>query len=288
MWNRNESRVSALCAGCLWLFAGNASAQNNPELGDVGGQVQVQPQPAPVTQGTWGPATPGAPPPPAPADAPPVNRFEGTDHGSVVGHFGAGFFGIVSVPVAGIGAMNGPNFDEDQVVLAPTIGVRWWMLDWLGIEAALGIGIQSGTTSFDNGMASGQTNDPSLVAFAIHGGLPLVITASKHFAFEVVPELNFGFATGGRDDESATNADVDLSGYVFELGGRAGAEIQFGFIDIPQLALQASLGLHLRVENRGHSIGSTDTSNTHVRFGTSVIGDPWDIFQGNLTAIYYF
>jgi hypothetical protein len=269
----------------LWLIAGAASAQNNPELGDVGGQPPAQPQPAPVAQGAW--AAPGAPPPADAAAAQP-NRFAGTDHGSVVGHFGAGFFGIVSVPVSGIAGMSGPDFGDDQVISAPTIGVRWWMMDWLGIEAALGIGIESGGTSFENGTTTAQTNDPSITAFALHGGLPLVFAASKHFAFEVVPELNFGFAMGGRDDESAANADVDLSGYVFELGARAGAEIQFGFIDIPQLALQASLGLHMRIENRGHSVGDEDTSNTHFRFGTSVIGEPWDIFTGNVTAIYYF
>jgi hypothetical protein len=296
MWHRNESRLSVLCAGCLWLIAGGASAQNNPELGDVGaqgqvqGQVQTQPQPDPLVQSTWaaGP-TPGAPPPAPPGAFRGLgNRFEGTDHGSVVGHFGAGFFGIVAVPVSGIGAMGAPNFADDQLVSAPTLGLRWWMMDWLGLEGAVGVGIESGGTSFENDMTSGTTNERTVVAFAIHGGVPLVIAASKHFAFELVPELNFGFAVGGLDDESMDNADVDLSGYVFELGGRAGAEIQFGFIDIPQLAIQASIGLHLRIENRGHSLGDQDTSNTHVRFGTSVIGEPWDIFQGNLTAIYYF
>jgi hypothetical protein len=276
---RKESRLCVVVCGLLCLLAGGAAAQNNPELGDVGSQPPPpppQPQPA---QSTW---APDAPPPPATATD--ENRFSGTDHGSVVGHFGAGFFGLVAVPISGVNGMGGPVFDEDQVVLAPTIGVRWWMQDWLGIEAALGIGLESGGTSFEDDMTSTETNEPSEFALALHGGLPMVVAASKHFAFEVIPELNFGFATGGVDDDE----DVDLSGYVFEIGARAGAEIQFGFIDIPQLALQASLGLHLRIEGRGHTLGDEETSNSHVRFGTSVIGEPWDIFTGNLTAIYYF
>ncbi|HKP59626.1 MAG TPA: hypothetical protein VJV78_23040 [Polyangiales bacterium] len=277
---RNETGLSALCAGGLWLLAGGAFAQNNPELGDVGAQAQVQTQqPAPTVETTTTTTTA--------ADSS-SNRFAGTDHGSVVGHFGAGWFGLMNIPVAGNNGMNNPDFGDDQFILAPTIGVRWWMLDWLGIEAGLGIGIESGGTHFEDDMGSADTNDPSITAFGIHGGVPMVVAASKHFAFEVVPEMNFGFATGGRDDESMANADVDLSGYVFELGARAGAEIQFGFIDIPQLALQASLGLHLRIENRGHTVGDETANNTHIRFGTSVIGEPWDIFTGNIAAIYYF
>ena len=283
--------IFALCAGGVWLIAAGAFAQNNPELGDVGaqGQVQVQTQPVPPG-GTWQPGpTPGGattPPPPAAIAGPGGNRFEGTDHGTVVGHFGAGFFGIMEIPVAGIAGNNAADLDE--TLLAPTLGLRWWIQDWIGIEGGVGIGIQSGGTTVESDGDEDEANDPTLFGLAIHGGLPLVLTATKHFAFELIPELNFGFAVGGRDDESMANADIDLGGYVFELGGRAGAEIQFGFIDIPQLALQASIGLHLRIEHRSHSIGDTDTSNTQARFGTEVFGEPWDIFTGALTAIYYF
>jgi hypothetical protein len=179
-----------------------------------------------------------------------------------------------------------PDFTE--TVAAPSLGVRWWMQDWIGIEAALGIGIESSSTSIETDDGEATTNGPSLFALALHGGLPLVFAASRHFAFEVIPELNIGFATGGVDDESAANDDRDVSGFLLELGARVGAEIQFGFIDIPQLALQATVGLHLRYEGRSQSIGDTETSSHRLRFGTSVDGEPWDIFQGNLSAIYYF
>jgi hypothetical protein len=240
------------------------------------------------------PATQPAPPPPAARTTTTTtettttttipNRFVDTDHGLVVGHFGVGFFGVLAVPVAGAGAM--PNFEA--TVSAPTLGVRYWMQDWLGIEAALGLGIESSGTTIDTGNSSATTNGPSLFALALHGAVPLVFAASRHFAFEVIPELNIGFATGGVDDQSPANNDRDVSGFLLEVGARVGAEIQFGFIDIPQLALQATVGLHLRYEGRSQSVGDTDISNHSFRFGTTLQGEPWDIFQGNLSAIYYF
>jgi hypothetical protein len=295
MLEHMQSRVQSICAVSLWLIAGSASAQVNPELGDVG---VVQGHASTQTTTT---TTQAYPADTRPASSPPAarttttttestttltipNRFGGTDHGRVVGHFGVGFFGVREVPIAGIGTANFP----EATVFAPTIGVRYWMQDWLGIEAALGLGVESSGTTIDTAGNSATTNGPSVFALALHGGLPLVFAASKHFAFEVIPELNIGFATGGVDDQSPANNDRDLSGVLLELGARVGAEIQFGFIDIPELALQATVGLHLRYEGRSQSIGDTDTSNHRFRFGTTLQGEPWDIFQETITAIYYF
>jgi hypothetical protein len=288
-----RTRVRSICAVGLWLIAGSASAQVNPEEGDVGVHVQGQTS---TTQTTTTQAWPaGTQPAPAARTTRTTtesttttttipNRFRDTDHGSVVGHFGVGFFGVLSVPVAGPGAT--PDFERS--VSAPTLGVRYWMQDWLGIEAALGLGIESSGTTVETEDGTATANGPSFFALALHGAVPLVFAASKHFAFEVIPELTIGFATGGTDDESAANNDRDVSGVLLELGARVGAEIQFGFIDIPQLALQATVGLHLRYEGRSQSVGDTTTSNHAFRFGTTVQGEPWDIFQGNLSAIYYF
>ena len=65
----------------------------------------------------------------------------------------------------------------------------------------IGIDRDSGATVDDGGDET-QANNPGFFALALHGGLPLVFAASTHFAFEVIPELNIGFATGGIDDES--------------------------------------------------------------------------------------
>jgi hypothetical protein len=261
----------------------------NPELGDVGAQGQVSASTSTTTTQTTAvpPATTTTTTTTTDTtttDANIPNRFAGTDHGSVVGRFGVGFFGVLSVPVAGPG--NTPDFD--RTVSAPTIGGRYWLQDWLGIEAALGLGIESSGTTIENDGDEAQQNGPSFFALALHGGLPLVFAASKHFAFEVIPELNVGFATGGIDDESAANNDIDVSGFLLEVGARVGAEIQFGFIDIPELALQATVGMHLSYTGRSQSEGDTDTSHHTLRFGTTMQGEPWDIFQGNISAIYYF
>lgn len=286
MLRHNWSRVQSVCAVSLWLIAGSASAQVNPELGDVGasGQASTTQTTTTTSQSTTPAASTTTTTTESTTTTEIPNRWPDTDHGSVVGHFGVGFFGVLEVPVAGAGAT--PNFTA--TVSAPSLGVRYWLQDWLGIEAALGIGIESTGTSVEDDDGEASTNGPSLFALALHGAVPLVFASSKHFAFEVIPELNIAFATGGVDDESPANNDVDVSGVLLELGARVGAEIQFGFIDIPQLALQATVGLHLRYEGRSQSVGDTDTSAHSFRFGTTVQGEPWDIFQGNLSAIYYF
>ena len=73
------------------------------------------------------------------------------------------------------------------------------------------------------------------------------------------------------------------------IGARVGAEIQFGFIGIPQLALQGTVGVHLTYEGSSISLpNNTELSAHRFGFGTTVQGKPWDIFTSNISAIYYF
>ena len=282
MWQPKKCPIAAVCAAALWLAAQGVSAQVNPELGDTSASGQV------TTTQTTTTTTESSSPPADDVGYDGPNRFSGTDHGSVVGRFGVGFFGVVGVPT--------PAFDGDgdltgelATASAPTLGIRYWLQDALAIEAALGFAItSSGTSSESDAGGEAEANGPSNFALALHGGVPLVFAASKHFAFEVIPELNIGFATGGVDDESPANEDIDTSGFLLELGARVGAEIQFGFIDIPELALQATVGVHLRLENRSVSQGDVDTTNSRFSFGTDLQGEPWDIFQGAVATIYYF
>jgi hypothetical protein len=138
-----------------------------------------------------------------------------------------------------------------------------------------------------------RTNQPSVIAIGLHGGLPLVFAHSGHFVFEVVPQLNLGLASGDQDIVAAgTQTSWDVSGFLLEVACKVGAEIHFGFIDIPQLSLQATLGLGLRLESRSaentNPGGATTTHEQSLtRIATGVDGAPWDIFVGSLTAIYY-
>jgi hypothetical protein len=254
-------------------------AQDNPELGDV----RHNPNPPPRQPlAARAEVVTTAPPPahdPFERDVPVV----GNDHASVIGHLGVGYFGVIELPRADVNG--GGDVSIDATLSAPTIGARYWLDERMAIEAGFGIGVSSGGTSTKTGNTTVEINDPHLFGLALHGGLPLVFASGAHYAFEVVPELNFGFVTGGRD---IATGSWDLSGLLLQLGARIGAEIQFGFIGIPQLALQGSVGLHLSYQSRSASLDNTEVSNHRFDFGTTVQNTPWDIFRSSVAAIYYF
>lgn len=260
----NNALIGSGLALSFAVFSSVASAQN-PELGDVNYNTTVQP--APVAQ--------------APA---PVTSSE-TDHGSVVGHFGVGAFGIMSLPYA-VAAVDPAMPNTNTTLSAPTIGARYWLDERMAIEGAIGIGYGSSSATAKTGNTSVEVSGPSVFGFALHGGLPLVFATATHFAFEVVPELNFGFVSGSQD--RAMGGPLSLSGMLLQLGARVGAEIQFGFIDIPQLALQGTVGLHMSYVSRGTSDDNTESSVSSFGFNTTVQQAPWDIFTGGIAAIYYF
>jgi hypothetical protein len=204
-------------------------------------------------------------------EAPP--EYAGNDHDLFVHHVAFGYFGVsqlpVGLPVGGVGGTTG-------IVNAPVIGVRYWATRTVGVDLGVGFGYVS--SSVAGAAASSDT-----WGFALHGGLPLSLAASKHFSFEVVPiEVTFGF-TGGSAPAGAGVAGT-LSGLRVDVGARVGAELQFGFIGIPQLALEASLGLYLEHEAYGQGT-QTDQTTT---FSTSVGSDPWAIFTDTVSALYYF
>jgi hypothetical protein len=212
----------------------------------------------------------------------------GTDHAAMVGHFGVGWFGVMQLPAGGerltLPAGQMGNIDDGNLS-APTLGARYWLNEGLALEGALGIGVTSSGTTTQTGNTSTDTNGPHLFGMALHAGLPLVFATSQHFAFELVPELNFGFVTGG---QTLAMNDADISGVLLQVGARVGAEIQFGFIGIPELSLQGTVGLHMSYEGRSISVGNMEVSSHRFFFGTTVQGEPWDIFTGNIAAIYYF
>jgi len=117
----------------------------------------------------------------------------------------------------------------------------------------------------------------------IHGGVPLSLASAGHFSFQIVPELNLGFA-----GSSATVAgmDVSTSGFHLDIGARAGAEIHFGFINVPQLSLQGSVGLRMNMDSTSSKPGDNGTSNFSL--ATTVGDNPWNIFTSNVAALYYF
>ena len=198
---------------------------------------------------------PAAPPAPAPADAsasgsgsaqvgmalpgaaPQAAAVAGSsDHDSVVGRLAVGYLGRHTIEIGAVGAT------ANAAVDTPVIGIRYWLSDMLGIDAGIGFGINS--SSADNGMTD--TDGPSTKVFLLHGGVPLSLASAGHFSFQVVPELNVGFASTSQDVPAGmTTVEQSFGGFHLDVGARAGAEIHFGFINVPQLSLQGGVGVRL-------------------------------------------
>lgn len=199
-----------------------------------------------------------------------------SDHAGVVGHMGIGFLGRRTMSIA-----NGAG--TPTPVTAPVVGVRYWMNNSMGLDVGLGLTATTGSIEVD-----GNSNDKvGVTAMIVHAGVPLALASSGHFTFQVVPEMNLGLATATDEGPDPNN---DLFGYHFDIGARAGAEVHFGFIDIPQLSLQGGIGValvhdYVSASNVGADV---EVSDNTVTLGTSLNGDPWNIFSGSISALYYF
>jgi hypothetical protein len=206
-----------------------------------------------------------------------------SDHDSVVGRLAIGYLGRNSILVeTGLESTADPG--DEAAISTPIIGIRYWLSDMLGIDAGIGFGMTSG--SVDNGTTD--TDTPSTKVFLLHGGVPLSLASAGHFSFQIVPELNVGFASrsetimaGGMETE------IDHGGFHLDVGARAGAEIHFGFIDVPQLSLQGGVGVRLNMDS-GSTDGGVETSASRFSLATTVGDNPWNIFTSNVAALYYF
>ena len=219
------------------------------------------------------PSVPSAPPTPAAGAA--TEEEKTSDHDKFVGHFAVGYLGTSQLPIAG-------SDGSAAVINAPVIGGRYWLRRNMGIDAGIGFALASGSTT----QGATSIDKPSQLGFALHGGVPFALAVGKHYVFELIPEATMGFT-------SATlkgTTDTDLSGFRLDLGARAGAEIHFGFIGIPELALQATIGLYIHRESRTASPkgGGQESSDGSTTIATSVQGDPWALFANNISALYYF
>lgn len=212
-----------------------------------------------------------------PAPAQPGAEEEKTiDHDRFVGHFAIGYLGISQLPIATAGG------GGTGVITAPVIGGRYWLRRNMGIDAGIGFASSSGSTT------SGATSvdKPGQFGLALHGGVPFALAFGKHYVFQVIPEATIGFTSATL---KGNNTDVDLSGFRLDLGARAGAEIHFGFIGVPELSLQATIGVFIHRESRTASAkGGQEQSDGTTTIATSVQGDPWALFANSISALYYF
>ena len=141
---------------------------------------------------------------------------------------------------------------------------------------------------------AGAFDDSVRTGIGLHAGVPLALAYTKHFTFELVPELTFGYASSTIKANivagQPASPDISQSGLRFDLGGRVGGELHFGFMGVPQLSLQATVGLGFRYSSVKVSLSDNSFSQSSggPSFGTSVQDAPWAIFTNNVSALYYF
>lgn len=225
---------------------------------------------------------------------------EVSDHEKFVGRFAIGYFGVSDVPIASslpaIPDTLPPNAVAVAVqtrnISAPVIGARYWISNRFGVDAGIGMGWSSGGSSTNtSGSGAVSTEGAGAFGFLFHGGVPIALAGGKHYTFQLVPEFNVGFSTQTLKPppgSPANTPDTSLGGFRFDVGARAGAEIHFGFMGIPELALQASVGMYFQAGSVSATQGQKSASSSSTGFGTTVQADPWALFTKNIAALYYF
>ncbi|HEY6557463.1 MAG TPA: hypothetical protein VI072_09320 [Polyangiaceae bacterium] len=284
---RNFACVGVLTGLTLVSASMNVAAQDEPvaPVAPAAEPPPAEPAPAPPPPVE---ATAQVQTAPAPVFAPaPAPAAAESDHDSVVGSFGIGYLGRRSILIASGIDVDDPTDIGVQEVSAPVLGVRYWFNDMIGLDAGLGFLFSGGKVEVSTPAADDEVDLQGYTAFIIHAGVPLSLADSGHFSFQIVPEINVGFASStleGEDDAP----DTDFDGLHLDVGARAGAEIHFGFIDIPQLSLQGSIGARFAYDKVGIEVGDSSVDRSTHSIGTSVGDNPWNIFTSNVAALYYF
>jgi hypothetical protein len=253
---------------------------------------------APVPAPTAAPAPAPAPAPKAAAAAAKEEPDDGsTDHSKVIGKIGIGYFGQFDVPYGalGTGAPGNPGTAPTQMV-----GVRYWFQEKMGLDLGLGLGISSGSTERPGAAGTTVKSDtPSIFAFSLKAGVPLALGVGRHYAFILEPQVLFGHASetikAAIPPSAPGTVDTTHSGNHFQIGASAGAIVYFGFIGIPQLTLDATVGLYADIANgtTNSPVGAAPTTSEKRTFSSFVITtqtahQPWNIFNSNVAAIYHF
>jgi hypothetical protein len=213
------------------------------------------------------------------------------DHERFIGHFGVEYFGIQNLPIGGGLGTGAGATPGAGTVAAPIIGGRYWLQRNLGIDAGLGFGSYSSSSTVVNNNTTTTTTNPSSLGFILHGGVPIAFAEGHHYTFELVPEANLGFTSGtikAPATAAANTPDTSLSGLRIDIGARVGAEIHFGFIGVPELALEGSVGLYLDHQSAKSSQGNASFSTSATQIATTVGSSPWAIFNNTISALYYF
>jgi hypothetical protein len=211
---------------------------------------------------------------------------EEADGERVVGAWGAAFFGQRTFDFGTFAG--GPH-----AVDVYTIGVRHWMpgaaggpfKGW-GVDAGLGFGWSHGKHQ-DSTVGGTPTLESSDFGLGLHGGLPLALARTRHVTFLLVPEIDLLWASGSSESPGVPPAVIktDWSGFALDLGARAGVELHLGFVGVPELSLQGSLGAAFRYAETTRKPPGVELTDSAWRLGTD---RPAGLVVGNVAVIYYF
>jgi hypothetical protein len=173
-----------------------------------------------------------------------------------------------------------------------TVGFRHWMpaaagpfKHW-GLDMGVGLVLGRGKDTTPVAGVSTTTDQPSATGFGFHGGLPLALAHARHVTFELVPEADLVFASTAVPQ--ANGQKTEASAWSLRLGARAGFEVFFGFMGLPQLALEATLAAGFSYDSQKAKTGPVEISSSAWQFSTGRQNEPWSIFTGTVAAIYYF
>ena len=203
-----------------------------------------------------------------------------SDHERVLERVGIGWFGVSTIFVG----------TQGDTVVAPSVGARYWLNEQFGVDGAVGFAFSGGGATQTTGGMTMESDSPSVIGFLLHAGVPISLFAGPHYTFIVVPEINIGYARIGSEfGDPMMPMQRSDRGFRLDVGARAGAEIQFGFIGVPELALEASVGLTLSHQRQSFSVGDATSGRVATTtLQTLSVNDPWDFFRSTIAARYYF
>lgn len=175
-----------------------------------------------------------------------------------------------------------------------TLGLRHWTKKpfWIfknwGIDAGVGFALERSSVTQPQAGTLTTTDGPSSSGFGLHVGFPLAMTHHRHATFEVVPEWDVIWASENIPAQAAGDDATEYGGWSTRVGLRAGFAIYFGFIGIPQLAIEASLGAAVTYDSVTSKVGPIERSTRVWGVNTVRGNEPWSIFTGSVAAMYHF
>ena len=236
---------------------------------------------------------PSDPPPETPVVAPPVVVAK-TARQRLKNRAGFGFLGTAPVlqadsdtPVSMFPGMPSNAFKRVSV---PMLGIRWWTpVPWLGLEFGIGAMVSAAATDVPTANGSNIMDGPTTTELLFHFSAPLAIASTEHTIVFIAPEFRIG-----RSTESTGDTRNPLLSMNYDISLKAGVEVFFSIINLPNLSLEAGVRAGLVHEIRTFPVGAPlggpiqEGRRTETRFATSLVANPWDLFTSTLAARYYF